>query len=46
LQIFAPGLKDREGKVRLAVGEKLDQAWLDRMDFVVPGVSGSLPKHQ
>lgn len=44
IQIFASGLRDRDGKVRLSAGQKADQAWLDRMDFVVPGVLGTIPK--
>lgn len=45
LKIFAPGLKDREGKVRLPEGKTADQGWLEGMNFFVPGVSGVLPKH-
>jgi len=44
LQIFAPPLKDRDGKVRLAAGQSPDKAWLESMDWFVPGIQGTLPK--
>jgi basic membrane protein A and related proteins len=42
--IFQGPLKDRDGKVRLAAGQKADMKWLANMDFLVEGVQGSLTK--
>jgi simple sugar transport system substrate-binding protein len=44
LTIFQGPLKDREGKTRLAPGQKADLKWLSEMDWFVPGVEGALPK--
>lgn len=44
--VFAAPLKDRDGKVRLAPNQSVDQEWLESMNWFVPGVQGSLPmKH-
>jgi basic membrane lipoprotein Med (substrate-binding protein (PBP1-ABC) superfamily) len=43
LVIFRGLLKDRDGKQRVAQGERLDDAGLDSMDWFVPGVEGALP---
>jgi basic membrane lipoprotein Med (substrate-binding protein (PBP1-ABC) superfamily) len=45
LEVFPSGLKDRDGKLRLAANQKANSAWLDSMDFFVSGVEGTLPKH-
>jgi basic membrane protein A len=42
--VFEGPLSDRDGKLRLAKGQKGDAAWLDQMDWFVPGVEGTLPK--
>jgi len=42
--VFAPPLKDRDGAVRLVKGEPIDTAWLEKMNWFVPGVEGNLPK--
>lgn len=42
--VFSPPLKDRDGKLRLASGEKADPAWLEHMNWFVSGVQGTLPK--
>jgi len=44
MEIFSPPVKDRDGRIRLAAGQVADQAWLERMDWFVPGVEGTLPK--
>lgn len=44
LTVFQGPVRDAEGKVRLAQGEKPNIKWLAGMDFFVPGVEGSLPK--
>lgn len=36
-------IKDRDGKVRLAAGQKADLNWLANWNFLVPGVEGPLP---
>lgn len=40
--VFQAPLKDREGRVRLKVGENVDAAWLDKMDWLAEGVEGPL----
>jgi len=42
--VFQGPLTDRDGKERLPAGAKPDPAFLNRMDFFVPGVVGVLPK--
>jgi basic membrane protein A len=42
--VFQGPIKDRDGKVRLAAGQKPDAHWLATMNFFVEGVDGSLPK--
>lgn len=42
--VFTPPLKDRDDILRLASGQKVDAAWLDKMDWLVAGVEGTLPK--
>jgi basic membrane protein A len=42
--IFKGPLKDREGKERLSKGQIADAKWLSEMNFLVDGVTGSLPK--
>lgn len=44
LVIFKGPLKDREGKERLARGQKADIKWFASMDFFVSGIDGNLPK--
>lgn len=44
LTVFQAPLKDREGKTRLAPGQKADLKWLSEMDWFVSGVEGALPK--
>lgn len=44
LQVFHGPLKDRDGKERLAAGKSADNKWFSEMNFVVPGVEGSLSK--
>ena len=41
--VFQGPLKDRDGKIRLAAGQKPDVHWLANMDFFVSGVDGALP---
>lgn len=40
---FTGPLADAGGKERLARGTVADQAWLDKVDFLVQGVDGKLP---
>ena len=42
--IFSGPMKDRDGKERIAVGQKLDTKALAEMNWFVPGVQGSLAK--
>jgi len=42
--IFQGPLKDRDGKLRLAAGQKADMKWLANMDFLVNGVQASFTK--
>lgn len=42
--IFQGPMKDRDGKERLAAGQKLDIKQLAEMNWFVPGVQGTLPK--
>lgn len=44
LVIFKGPMKDRDGKERLPLGKIADDAYLGQMDWVVPGVEGSIPK--
>lgn len=44
LTVFQGPLKDRDGRVRLAVGEKPSLNWLANMDWFVAGVQGTLPR--
>jgi basic membrane protein A and related proteins len=44
LAVFQGPLKDREGKERLAAGQKADTKQLAEMYWFVPGVVGALPK--
>jgi basic membrane protein A len=41
--VFQGPVKDTEGKIRLAAGQKPEIKWLSGMDFFIPGVEGSLP---
>lgn len=43
--IFTGPMKDRDGKERIAAGQKLDIAKLAEMNWFVAGVQGSLPKN-
>lgn len=43
--IFKGPIKDRQGKVQLPAGEEATEEWLTEMNFFVPGVEGTLPKH-
>ncbi len=45
LIVFAGPLKDAQGKLRLAAGEKPSIEWLSKMNFFVPGIDGNLPKN-
>jgi basic membrane protein A len=40
--VFQGPLKDRDGKLRLAAGDKADFKWLSEMVWFVPGVEGAL----
>lgn len=42
--VFQGPLKDRDGMLRLAAGQKPDIKWLANMDFFVAGVDGALPR--
>jgi basic membrane protein A len=42
--IFSGPLKDRDGKLRIAAGKKLEISELAQMNWFVQGVHGSLPK--
>lgn len=42
--VFQGPLKDRDGKERIAAGEKPDFNWMEKMDWFVEGVEGSIPK--
>lgn len=44
LIVFQGPVKDRDGNVRLAKGQKPDAKWLASMNFFVEGVDGSLQK--
>ena len=44
LEVFVPPLRDRDGKVRLAIGQTVDQSWLEGMNWFVSGIQGTLPK--
>lgn len=41
--VFQGPIVDREGTQRLAVGAKPNFEWMEKMDWFVPGVEGSLP---
>jgi basic membrane protein A and related proteins len=43
LEILQGPIKDRDGKVRLAAGQKADSKWLEDLNFLVPGIEGPLP---
>ncbi len=42
--VFQGPLKDRDGKERIAAGVKPDFEWMEKMDWFVEGVQGSIPK--
>jgi basic membrane lipoprotein Med (substrate-binding protein (PBP1-ABC) superfamily) len=42
-QIFHGPLSDRNGKVRIPAGKDATQQQIEQMDWVVPGVEGTLP---
>jgi hypothetical protein len=42
--IFKGPISDREGNVRIPAGKVADHSYLEKIDWVVPGVAGSLPK--
>ncbi len=41
--VFTGPITDASGKVRLAKGEKADDAWKGKVDFYVKGVEGKIP---
>jgi basic membrane protein A len=41
--VFQGPIKDRDGKGRMAAGQKPDFDWMEKMDWFVPGVVGSIP---
>lgn len=43
--IFSGPIKDRDGKLRIAAGQVADAKQLSEMDWLVPGVEATLPKH-
>jgi basic membrane lipoprotein Med (substrate-binding protein (PBP1-ABC) superfamily) len=43
LVIFKGPIKDREGNVRIPSGKVADNNYLERIDWLVPGVEGALP---
>jgi len=43
LEILRGPIKDRDGKVRLAAGKTADIKWLADLNFLVPGIEGSVP---
>src|SRR5262249_61257844 len=43
-EVFQAPLKDRDGVLRLSVGQKVDATWLGNMNWLAPGVGGSLAK--
>ncbi len=45
LVIFQGPIVDREGKTQLPKGQLPSDRWLANMNFLVPGVEGSLPKN-
>lgn len=42
--VFQGPVKDRDGKERLAAGQKPDFDWMEKMDWFVAGVEGTIPK--
>jgi basic membrane lipoprotein Med (substrate-binding protein (PBP1-ABC) superfamily) len=42
--VFQGPIKDRDGRERLAAGAKPDFDWLEKMDWFVEGVEGSIPR--
>lgn len=40
--VFQGPLKDQKGNLQLAKGQTVDGAWLDKMNWFVPGVDGKL----
>jgi basic membrane lipoprotein Med (substrate-binding protein (PBP1-ABC) superfamily) len=44
LVVLEGPIKDSQGKMRLAAGQRPDAQWLTNMDFFVQGVNGTLPK--
>jgi basic membrane protein A len=42
--VFKGPMKDRDGKERLAAGQIADNGYLGKIDWLVPGVEGSVPK--
>jgi basic membrane protein A len=42
--VFKGPLKDRDGKERLAAGQVADNAFAGKVDWLVPGIEGSIPK--
>jgi basic membrane protein A and related proteins len=44
LIVFAGPVRDTQGEIRLAAGQKPNAYWLSKMNFFVSGVDGTLPK--
>jgi len=44
LIIFKGPMKDREGNIRIPAGKIADDSYLEKIDWLVPGVEGALPK--
>ncbi len=44
--VFAGPIKDRDGILKIPAGQIADDNYLANMNWVVPGVEGSLPKQK
>jgi basic membrane protein A len=44
LSVFQAPLKDRDGNIKLKVGDKVTFEWMESMNYFVEGVVGSIPK--
>jgi basic membrane protein A len=42
--IFKGPMKDRDGNMRIPPGKVADNSFLENLDWVVPGIEGSIPK--
>jgi basic membrane protein A and related proteins len=46
LQVFRGPIVDQDGKQRVAAGQTMTEADLDRMNYLIQGVDGMMPKSQ